>query len=443
MGNLALRVDHISKKYRLGTKVGSYLTLREQIVDTVTAPFRNIFSQVCKWTHSNGATSDDLNVEMGKPANHEYIWAINDLSFEVQHGELVGIVGSNGAGKSTILKILSRITEPTKGRVEIRGRVGSLLEVGIGFHRELTGRENIYLNGAILGMKKAEVARRFDEIVAFAEVERFLDTAVKHYSSGMYLRLAFAVAAHLEPEILIVDEVLAVGDGRFQKKCLKKMEEVGQQGRTVLFVSHNMSAITRLCKRTILLDQGQLQADGPSNEVISAYLNVGLGLKAIRTWPDSPGSEIVQLHAIRVQNVDGQTIEAVDIRQSVGIEMVFDVLQAGHVLWPHYYVHNEEGVLVFVAIDHDPAWKKCPRRMGRYVSTGWIPGNFLSEGTMVISAVLATLDPDIVHFHEENAVAFQVIDTLEGGSVRGDYTKAIPGVVRPLLRWTTQFQPKS
>ena len=214
------------------------------------------------------------------------IWALKDVSFDINRGEVVGIIGRNGAGKSTLLKILSEITEPTEGRVEIHGRVGSLLEVGTGFHPELTGRENVYLNGAILGMKRAEIERKFDEIVAFAEVEKFIDTPVKHYSSGMYLRLAFAVAAHLEPEILIVDEVLAVGDAAFQKKCLGKMAGVAKEGRTVLFVSHNMPAITRLCERAILLDEGRLLQDGVSHQVVKAYLNAGLGTTAMREWPD-------------------------------------------------------------------------------------------------------------------------------------------------------------
>ena len=225
------------------------------------------------------------------------------MSFDVRPGEVVGLIGRNGAGKSTLLKVLSRITDPTRGGVDLCGRVGSLLEVGTGFHPELTGRENIYLSGAILGMKRAEIRRKFDEIVAFAEVERFVDTPVKHYSSGMYLRLAFAVAAHLEPEILLVDEVLAVGDARFQRKCLDKMQDVGQRGRTVLFVSHSMPAITRLCGRAILLEDGTVVADGVSHDVVARYLNSGLGTSATREWLDprkAPGTDVVRLCAVRV-----------------------------------------------------------------------------------------------------------------------------------------------
>lgn len=246
-----IRVDNLSKRYRLGARQAPYGTLRDTLAGAVRAPLRRL--------RQGGRTAT------------ETLWALKDVNFEVQPGEVVGIIGRNGAGKSTLLKVLSRITEPTAGRVELYGRVGSLLEVGTGFHPELTGRENIYLNGAILGMRRAEIARKFDEIVAFAEIERFLDTPVKHYSSGMYMRLAFAVAANLEPEILIVDEVLAVGDAAFQKKCLGKMGSVAREGRTVLFVSHNTGAVASLCGRCLLLDKGTVMRDGGVTEVTALY----------------------------------------------------------------------------------------------------------------------------------------------------------------------------
>ncbi len=261
MSALAIRTIGLSKRFRIGERV-RYKSLREGIQNAVAAPFRR----------SHRA--------------EETIWALRDVTFDVAPGEVVGVIGRNGAGKSTLLKILSRITEPTEGRVELRGRVGSLLEVGTGFHLELTGRENIFLNGAILGMKRAEIARRFDEIVAFAEVETFLDTPVKHYSTGMYLRLAFAVAAHLEPEILLVDEVLAVGDAAFQKKCLGKMGDVASGGRTVLFVSHNMAAVRNLCPRAVLLCQGVVHSFGPTDEVLRQYLGMS------QTQGASPASEL-------------------------------------------------------------------------------------------------------------------------------------------------------
>lgn len=251
----AIRVENLSKHYKLGERQQGYKTLRESIVDAVAAPFRRFSNH--KSQISNPKPSD--------------FWALKDVSFEVQPGEVVGIIGRNGAGKSTLLKILSRITEPTSGRIELRGRVGSLLEVGTGFHPELTGRENIYMNGSILGMSHREIARKFDEIVAFAEIDDFLDTPVKRYSSGMYVRLAFAVAAHLEPEILIVDEVLAVGDAAFQDKCVRKMREVSSHGRTVLFVSHNMVAVQSLCTFGVILEQGGVNFTGDAKAAVKEY----------------------------------------------------------------------------------------------------------------------------------------------------------------------------
>jgi lipopolysaccharide transport system ATP-binding protein len=414
-----IKVEGLGKQYSIGTQGSAYSTLREVLTRKLRSP---------------------LSQQRNKTRDQK-IWALRDVSFEVNPGEVVGIIGRNGAGKSTLLKILSRITEPTTGRAELCGRVGSLLEVGTGFHPELTGRENIYLNGAILGMARTEIERKFDEIVAFAEIEKFLDTPVKRYSSGMYVRLAFAVAAYLEPEILLVDEVLAVGDASFQRKCLDRMKDVGRRGRTVLFVSHNMPAVTRLCDRTILLDEGTILQDGPSHKVVGSYLKSGLGTMAAREWPDAekaPGNEVVRLCAVRVRTEDGRVTDAIDIRRPVGVEMEFEVLKPGYVLLPNYHVSNEEGVLVFIAADQDPAWQRNPRPVGRFSSTAWIPGNFFSEGTIIIGAAVSTMDPVIIHFFERDAVAFQVIDSLDGGSARGEYAGPYPGVVRPILRWTTK-----
>ena len=366
------------------------------------------------------------------------------MSFDIRQGELVGLIGRNGAGKSTLLKILSRITEPTSGRAEVHGRLGSLLEVGTGFHQELSGRDNIFLNGAILGMRRQEIAARFDEIVEFSGVSQFIDTPVKRYSSGMYLRLAFAVAAHLETEILVVDEVLAVGDASFQKKCLAKMEDVGRHGRTVVFVSHNMTAVTRLCERAILLDGGRVLADGPSHEIVGSYLRSGLGTIARREWDDvesAPGNSIARLRGVSVRTEAGEISQAMDIRRPIRIEMTFDVLEAGHLLVPNFHFFDEQGTCIFIAGDHDSDWLRRPRPVGRFVSTAWIPGNFLAEGTIVVSAAVSTMDPVIVHYFERDAVAFQVIDSLDGDSARGDFAGPIPGVIRPLLNWTTSFAP--
>jgi lipopolysaccharide transport system ATP-binding protein len=431
MSDIAIRVENLSKQYRIGRKQEKYPTLRDNLADAFMSPFR----RAGKLLRGQATGAAELD---------ETIWALKEVSFEIECGEVVGIIGRNGAGKSTLLKVLSRITEPTEGYADVYGRVGALLEVGTGFHQELTGRENIYLNGAILGMKRAEIERKFDEIVAFAEVERFIDTPVKHYSSGMRLRLGFAVAAHLEPEILLIDEVLAVGDVRFQKKCLNKMQDVGQQGRTVLFVSHSMPAITRLCERTILLDEGRVLEDGPSHQVVSAYLNAGLGTTAAREWLDlakAPGDDTVRLCAVRVRTEEGQIADTIDIRRPVGIEIEFEVLKPGHVLLPHFKLFHQKGVEVFNSVDVDPAWRGRPRPAGHYISTGWIPGNLLDEGMMFIGAAMVTLHPRIIHFVELDAVAFQVVDSTDGDSARGDWAGGLAGVVRPLLKWTTQFTP--
>ena len=416
-----IKVENLGKRYSIGAQQASYATLRDSL-PTWLVPLRLL--------QRNGQ------------ANKPLIWAVRDVNFEIAKGEIVGMIGRNGAGKSTLLKLLSRITEPTTGRIELHGRIASLLEVGTGFHPELTGRENIYLNGAILGMARQEISRKFDEIVAFAEVEKFIDTPVKHYSSGMYLRLAFAVAAHLEPEILLWDEVLAVGDGRFQRKCLDKMQDVGQQGRTVIFVSHNMAAITRLCPRAILLHDGQVLRDGPSHEVVSSYLSSGLGTTAAKEWSDltrAPGDDIARLRSLRVVTEDGEVSGAIDIRRPVGVEMTFEVLTQGHLLVPNLHFDNGEGVCIFILQDLDPAWRGRPRPNGLYTSTAWIPGNFLAEGTVTVGAAVSTVDPVTVHFLERHAVAFQVIDSLEGDSARGDYAGPYPGAVRPILNWTTQY----
>ncbi len=265
MGDIAIRVEGLGKQYRIGRRRTGYRTLRETLTDACTASFRRL-SQL-----------RNPQSAFWNPQSSDSFWALKDVSFEVKRGEMVGIIGANGAGKSTVLKILSRITEPTEGRAVVHGRLGSLLEVGVGFHPELTGRDNIFLNGAILGLKKVDIQRRFDEIVAFAGVEEFIDTPVKHYSTGMYMRLAFAVAAHMETEILVVDEVLAVGDAGFQKKCLDKMGEVAKGGRTVLFVSHNMAAISRLCPESMLIQNGRVTAMGPSDGIIAKFLESSLG----------------------------------------------------------------------------------------------------------------------------------------------------------------------
>jgi homopolymeric O-antigen transport system ATP-binding protein len=412
----AIEVDSLSKKYRLGEFQAAYGTLRETLV--------HAGRRLAGREHHSAATE---------------IWALQDVSFRVPEGQVLGVIGRNGAGKSTLLKILTRISHPTTGRAEIRGRVGSLLEVGTGFNQELTGRENIYLNGAILGMKRREIEGRFPDIVEFSGVERFIDTPVKRYSSGMYVRLAFAVAAHFEPEILLVDEVLAVGDAEFQARCLGRMEDLGNTGRTVLFVSHNMQAVAQLCNRAILLDGGRLVADGPSEEIVAHYLQTSAGAGSSRTWAEeeAPGDELVRLRSVRIVDVDGETVDYVDVRRPVGIELRFTVLDGGGPPVVPKIKVNTGGRVVFNAMDVDPRWHQ-PSLPGDYVATAWIPGNLLNEGLVGVDPAICSLDSPKLHHHVSvhEAVSFHVQDPAEGDSSRGRFTGQWRGVVRPLLDWT-------
>ena len=409
-----IKVENLSKVYKLGG--ASHNSLRDALASFVRKPFAG--------------------------NKKEKIHALKNINFEVKEGETLGIIGNNGAGKSTLLKILSRITKPTTGEIEIHGRIGSLLEVGTGFHNELSGRENIYLNGAILGMKRIEIENKFDEIVAFSEIEKFLDTPVKHYSSGMYMRLAFAVAAHLEPEILIVDEVLAVGDIAFQKKCLRKMREVGEKGRTVLFVSHDMQSIARLCKRAIWIKNGEIQVTGETSDVIGEYLHDQMQTGAEKSWENvenAPGDDFVQLLRVRVCDESLQTSSSLDIRYPIMVEMTYEVSKAGKIIVPNFHFYNEHGICIFVAHDWQSSWRMNPRPRGTYVSRMKVPGNFFAEGSVFVTVAATTYQPMEVHFVERDAVSFNVIDSLEGNSARGDYAGVLPGVVRPVFNWETDL----
>jgi lipopolysaccharide transport system ATP-binding protein len=418
MTEIAISATGLAKRYRIGVRSDPYGRLSESLWNVLSDPLRR------RRSHDRG---DDF-------------WALRDVSFEVPRGSVVGIIGRNGAGKSTLLKILSRITEPTLGRAELRGRVGSLLEVGTGFHQELTGRENILLSGAILGMKRAEILRKFDEIIAFADIGQFIDTPVKRYSSGMKVRLGFAVAAFLEPEILFIDEVLAVGDAEFQKKCLGKMSEIGAGGRTVIFVSHSMSAILRLCDRAILLDHGRVVVDGPTHEAVRRYLESGPGRTSSREWADpatAPGDDVARLKSVRIVPEGGGSAEEIDIRRPIDVEVEYWTKAPGE-LRPSVNLHfyNDEGVCLFVNNDwNDRQWWNASRRPGLVRAVCHIPGNFLAEGRVVVTAVVSTYNPTIVHAAEREAVAFLVVDRSEGDGVRGVYANEFPGVVRPMLDW--------
>jgi len=421
-----VNVENVSKRYRIGGLQPGYMTFRETFGGIIAAPFRRL---------RGGANHT--------PAR-QTLWALRDINLTVQPGELVGVIGHNGAGKSTLLKILSRVTKPTTGRVALYGRVGSLLEVGTGFHPDLTGRENIFLNGAILGMSRHEIARKFAEIVHFSEIEKFIETPVKFYSSGMYVRLAFSVAAHLEPEILMMDEVLAVGDAAFRQKCLGKMHEIRQQGRTIFFVSHNLPAITRLSQRAILLAGGRIVSDGPAHQVVNDYLRSSWKTGAERVWDDddaaAPGNDIVRLRRVRVRATNGETSASVDISRPFGIEVIYDVLQPGHVLTPVVEIENEEGTRLFGSHDAGEEWSRRPRPAGRYTSVVEIPGNFLAEGSLLAHvSVMSHVPTPVLHVRERHAVVFQIVDTREDDPARGNYVGPMAGVVRPLLQWTTDY----
>lgn len=378
----------------------------------------------------------------------EDFWALREVSFSVEQGEILGVIGRNGAGKSTLLKLLSRVTTPTEGRARIRGRVGSLLEVGTGFHPELSGRENILLNGAILGMTRRETLTKFEEIVEFAGVERFIDTPVKRYSSGMYLRLAFSVAAHLEPEILLVDEVLAVGDAEFQKKCLGRMSEVGRAGRTVVFVSHSMPAMLRLCPRLLLLDRGRLIADGAAAVVVRKYMDSGLGSNAQRTWSDTapPGDDVAALRSVRVLRANGETADELDVREPLGVEVCYEHRLDAPDVRPAVFLtfRNDDGTTLFHTQDFvNQKWREADRQPGTVCATCWIPGNFLAEGRVYVDVGASSHGPHIEHFVERDTVSFHVVDRSTGDGVRGDWAGEWPGVVRPMLEWQVRLSSRS
>ncbi|MEO8435108.1 MAG: ABC transporter ATP-binding protein [Pyrinomonadaceae bacterium] len=412
-----IKVSNLSKQYRLGTNDAAYGTLRESLMNGLKAPFQR-------------RTNDRRN---------ETIWALEDVSFDVAPGEVVGIIGRNGAGKSTLLKILSRVTEPTSGRIELYGRVGSLLEVGTGFHPELSGRENIYLNASILGMTHQEVESRFDEIVSFAEVEKFIDTPVKRYSTGMYLRLAFAVAAHLEPEILIIDEVLAVGDAPFQRKCLGKMGAVAKEGRTVLFVSHNMMAVQSLCQRGIWLEGGHVVQDGEAGEVVSTYLQQSFQSRAEQVWDDpaeAPGNDKVRLRSARVRLAEGSPLDEITVHSDLLLEFEYWNLVPDSALNLSVMLYNEQGIAVLnTGPFNERVWHGRNFPAGLFRSVCRVPGDLLNDGTYWLTLYVVK-DQSSAIFSYDTLLMFEVCDTPETRS--GWYGKW-PGVVRPDFDWSTEL----
>jgi lipopolysaccharide transport system ATP-binding protein len=420
MNQFALRVETLSKRYRIGAPPRS-ANGSQAVLDRLAAPFRYLAST------------------FRPPAADETLWALRDVSFEVRPGEVIGIIGRNGAGKSTLLKILSRITEPSSGRAILSGRVGSLLEVGTGFHPELTGRENIYLSGAILGMRRAEIARKFDEIVAFAETEKFLDTPVKRYSSGMYVRLAFAVAAHLEPEILLVDEVLAVGDAAFQQKCLGQMGSVATQGRTVVFVSHNLVAVQGLCQRVIWLNQGQLAGCGETAEVIAKYLAAVRRSYTEQIWDEpetAPGNEQVRIRRISIRPQSGVPTDSITMATPICVEVEYWNLAADAHAGIRLRFLTDQQVIAFSGASSELSLVKDsqPTPTGLYRSTCFVPGDLLNEGMHSVLLLVIHNGARAV-FRMDEALKFEVLNTGSRPGFR--YSREL-GAVRPLLDWTTE-----
>lgn len=422
---LALKAENISKQYRLG-QVGT---------GTLTHDLNRF------WHKVRGKENPYLKIgesnDRSTKGSSDYVWSLRDINFEIEQGDAVGIIGRNGAGKSTLLKLLSKVTKPTTGKIYTNGRIASLLEVGTGFHPEMTGRENVYLNGAILGMTKKEITRKFDEIVDFSGVERYIDTPVKRYSSGMYVRLAFAVAAHLESEILIVDEVLAVGDAEFQKKCLGKMGDVSKgEGRTVLFVSHNMAAIERLCNHSIFLKNGHLIDHDITPNIIAKYISEGQELNSIVEF-ENEETENMKMHKVWLENIDGENTSDFFSDEEIFICMKFTNHTEQISLLHALSITNEMEITVLAS--HDLNSEIKIRRKGKtYTTKCKIPSNFLNEGLYTCSLGLIEGLNYQPFLFKNDILKFRIKDRLNGISARGLYTGVFPGVVRPILEWETK-----
>ena len=415
MSESTIEVKGIYKQYSIGQRETGYLVLSE------------ILGNIAKKLISAKIPFH----------NNKSFWALKNVSFKVEQGEILGMIGANGAGKTTLLKILSRITPPTKGEIRLRGRMASLLEVGTGFHPELTGRENIFLNGAILGMTRQEIKSKLEEIVEFSGVSKFINTPIKHYSSGMQVRLAFSVAAHLDFDILLVDEVLAVGDAEFQRKSLGKMQDVSSQGKTIIFISHNLPAITSLCKRVILLEKGKVIKVGTPEKVISYYLSKASLLPYAEVGDSSKyTNNFLRLTAVKV-NQEGRVMQSFDITKDIKIDTEYEVFESNVWFSCHILLRDSSGLVIFQSpedTNRDP--KNIVRVTGKYRSTCFIPGNFLSEGMFSIRVIIDSHSgqgSDIVDFN--NIISFYVIDHLKGNSVRGKENMALKGVIRPKLKW--------
>lgn len=427
--SVVIKVENLYKQYRLG-EVGT----------------GSMKDDIKRWRYKMMGREDPFLTigeenDRTEKANVKYVWALQDINFEVQQGEILGIIGRNGAGKSTLLKILSRTTGPTKGTLKMKGRVASLLEVGTGFHGELSGRENIYLNGAIMGMRRDEITRKLDEIVDFAGVEKYLDTPVKRYSSGMYVRLAFGVAAHLEPDVMIVDEVLAVGDLEFQKKAIGKMKDISSEnGRTVLFVSHQMEAISRICTNVIVLENGKCAFNGDLRGGINYYLKGKEAIIPQKKWwneDSKPGNENVKLLEVKVCKVNGNISEFFCTEEDIEIIMTYEVLKHNFNYTHGFNLFDSKGTHILSSHDTEMAKLKNTFSKGIYSTKVTIPKNFLAEGLHSVSVAIMSYNPFIIHFHELEAISFSTFDSFTETSVRGVYGGNFPGIIRPLLNWKT------
>lgn len=426
MKDIILKAENISKHYRLGT-VGTG-TLKDDLnrwwyrIRGKEDPYLKI-----------GETNDRST--MGKS---DYVWALQDINFEVQRGEVLGIIGKNGAGKSTLLKILSKVTAPTTGSIKSKGRIASLLEVGTGFNGELTGRENIFLNGTILGMTKKEISAKLDEIIDFSGCERYIDTPVKRYSSGMTVRLAFAVAAFLEPEILIVDEVLAVGDAEFQKKAIGKMQDISKSdGRTVLFVSHNMAAVKSLCTTGIVLEHGKVVFEGGINNSIEFYLKDSQTLRCYRNWENemAPCTDFIKMNEVKVMGSDKKMKLNYLTTEDVSVEFSYSILKTNKLFTHGFNLFNSQGLHILSSHDKDSPTLIKPLSIGSYRKTIEIPKNLLAEGSYTCSFAILRYNPFFVEFHEMEIVGFNILENKYDKSIRGEYSQTIPGLIRPLLNW--------
>jgi len=412
-----ISVIELSKKYYLGSE-------NYQVAESILRQFKQRLKGI-------------------KPNEDKLIWALKNVNFDIYQGEKVGIIGKNGAGKSTLLKILSRLVYPTEGRAIIRGRIASLLEVGTGFNDNLSGRDNIYLNASLHGLQRQEIDAIFADVVEFSEIGRFLDTPVKHYSSGMRMRLAFAVAAHLDPDILLLDEVLAVGDVSFQQKCLQRVEGLTSEGRTVIFVSHSMDSVARFCDRCIWLDQGVIVADDVTETVISQYVEKVMGVSSQWSSTPHPSQTIpdFSLISIRVINSNRETVTTIPVYEQIGIELFYDIYNTNKNIQPTLHFKTAKNQFAFAIAYTDPKYMYQPPQPGRYQAIAWIPANLLNIGLMHVTIVMVTPDPFEEYLTLERAISFNVHET-EGipNTARGLFARDFPGTIRPLLTWETHYE---